>query len=104
MTETQNTEALASTYGMYGNRQDEFGYLCAESQAEIIDYCHALANLENYARGLEIVVVMPSGMVITRAMLDTEMAAVRAPRPTVIAPMTVTDPVYTGFYGVGHFA
>src|SRR5687768_12294359 len=88
MTETQNIEALAATYGMYGNRQDEFGYLCAESQAEIIDYCHALANLENYARGLEVVMVMPSGTVITRAELDAEMAAVRAPRPTTLAPLT----------------
>jgi hypothetical protein len=104
MTETQNTEALAATYGMYGNRQDEFGYLCAESQAEIIEYCHALANLENYARGLQVAVIMPSGTVITRAELDAEMTAARAPRVATLAPMTTTDPMYTGFYGVGHFA
>ena len=28
-----------STYGEYGNRQNEFSYLCAESQAEIVEYC-----------------------------------------------------------------
>lgn len=86
MTETQNTEATI-TYGEYGNRQDEFGYLSPESQAEIISYCHAVALMMNEAHGTEVVMVTASGLVITRAMLGAEMAAARAPRPAVLAPV-----------------
>lgn len=53
---------------------------------------------------MQVVTVTASGLVITRAMLDAEMATARAPRPAVLAPMTLTDPTYTGFYGVMHFA
>jgi hypothetical protein len=90
MTETQNTEAAATTtYGEYGNRQDEFGYLSPESQAEIISYCHAVALLMDEARGMQVVTVTASGLVITRAMLDAEIAATRAPRPAAAAPVPV---------------
>ncbi len=117
-----------STYGEYGNRQNEFSYLCAESQAEIVEYCHAVALMMNTARGIlavgharrdrahaealemdsardaEVIVTMPSGVQITRGELAAEMAAARAPRTAAIVPMAITDPMYTGFYGVSHFA
>jgi hypothetical protein len=43
-------EGEMTEYGMYGNRQDEFGYLAEASQAEIVEYCHTIASLMDYAR------------------------------------------------------
>jgi hypothetical protein len=70
-----------SQYGMYGNRQNEFGYLCVESQIEIIEYCHALANLEATARELTVVTVTAGGFKITQAMIDAEIVATITARP-----------------------
>jgi hypothetical protein len=104
MTQT-STEALATTYGMYGNRQDEYGYLSADSQAEIVEYCHALANMMAEARKSIVVMVTAGGFKITQAMIDTEIVETAARRPVrTLAPMTTTDPFYTGFHGVSHFA
>lgn len=93
-----------STYSEYGTRQDEFGYLCSESQAEIISYCHGVALMMNAARSAAVVKVCVDGFEITQAMVDAEIAATAVPRVPTLAPMTTTDPFYTGFYGIGHFA
>jgi hypothetical protein len=104
MTQT-STEALATAYGMYGNRQDEFGYLSAESQAEIVEYCHAVANMMAEARKSIVVTVTAGGFEITQAMIDAEIVETAARRPMrALTPMTTTDPFYTGFHGVSHFA
>lgn len=41
----------SSAYGFYGSRQEEFSYLADTNQREIIEYCHAIGNLMNYAKG-----------------------------------------------------
>jgi hypothetical protein len=75
-------------YGMYGNRQDDFGYLSQVSQAEIIEYCHAIANLMNEAKNMvreieraKVVKVCADGFEITQGMIDDEIARTNAPRP-----------------------
>lgn len=100
------TSTEATEYGMYGDRQDEFSYLGPEPQAEIIRYCHGIALMMHEARGMAVVVTTTDGFEITRAMLDAEIAQTRAAQrlTRTLAPMTTTDPFYTGFHGVGHFA
>lgn len=50
------------------------------SQANM-DYAHAEAIKEDQERAAEVVQVMPSGLVITRGMLDEEIRAGKAFRP-----------------------
>ena len=86
--------AAIETYNMYGNRQDEFGYLPDWAQAEVVEYCHAMANLAEFARGMQVVTVTASGLRITRAMLDEEIRSTRIERPrTSVAyfPRSVTE-------------
>lgn len=65
------------TYNMYGTRQEEFDHLPDWAQAEVVEYCHTFANVTDYIRGLEVVQIMPSGLKITRAMLDEEIRSTR---------------------------
>lgn len=39
-------------FNMYGNRQDEYSYLTAESKADVVYYCHGLGLMMNGARTL----------------------------------------------------
>jgi len=55
------------------------------SQANL-DYAHAQAITEDQGRAAEVVQVMPSGLVITRGMLDEEIRASRAFRPAYTGP------------------
>lgn len=71
------------TYNMYGNRQQEFSYLPDWAQAEVVDYCHTIANLTETARGLEVVQIMPSGLRITRSMIDEEIRSTRRAQRTM---------------------
>jgi hypothetical protein len=91
MSDATNTATL---YGEYGNRQDEFGYLAPASQAEIIEHCHAIANLMNCAKDevreierAEVVTVTEGGFEITRGMVEDEIARSSAMR---------RDAVYSG--------
>jgi hypothetical protein len=74
-------------YGMYGNRQDQFELLATVNQTEIIEYCHAIANLMNAAKDItreieraEVVKVTSAGLKITRGMIEDEIACTRMPR------------------------
>lgn len=69
----------------YGTRQNEFSYLGERSQAEIIEINHVEALMMDAARGMATVVVTPSGLRITRDMLDQEIRATRTPRPATAA-------------------
>jgi hypothetical protein len=78
-------------YGMYGNRQDTFGYLGEVSQHEVIEYCHAIGNLMNYAKDqvreierAKVVTVCADGFEITQGMIDDEIARTYAPRPASV--------------------
>jgi hypothetical protein len=64
----------------YGTRQDEFGHLFPEWQAEVIEINHAEALMMNEARGMAVVMVTGSGLRITREMLDSEMRCAREAR------------------------
>lgn len=67
----------------YGTRQDEFSYLGPIGQAEIIAINFAEALMMDTARGMAVVTVTASGLVVTRDMLDAEIRAARAPRAVV---------------------
>lgn len=69
----------ASNFNFYGFRQDEFSCLPAYAQAEVVEYCQAIANMMNYARGLEVIHVCADGFKITRAMVEQEIRETRAP-------------------------
>jgi len=69
----------ASNFNFYGFRQDEFSWLPAYAQAEVVEYCHAIANMMNFARGLEVVQVCADGFKITRAMVEQEIRENRNP-------------------------
>lgn len=62
-----------------------FQYLCPTSQAEVIAAAHAEALMMDTARGMAVVTVTATGLRITRAMIDTEIRATRAPRPAIYA-------------------
>lgn len=69
-----------------------FQYLCSASQAEVIAADHAEALMMDTARGMLTVTVTTSGLRITQAMLDEEIRATRAPRPTIYtgpAPLVI---------------
>lgn len=66
-------------YGEYGKRQDEFGYLGPVSQREIIEHCHAIANLMNEAKDIvrdieraEMIPVNTMATTVTRKLLAGE--------------------------------
>lgn len=61
-----------TAYSAYGHRQDDFGYLSPESQAEIIEHAYAIASLMNYARDLEVVKEYTDGSTITVGDVWTE--------------------------------
>lgn len=82
MTEEMSTEAR--NFNMYGFRQEEFSWLPAYAQTEVVEYCHAIALMMDYAKSLETVQVMSSGTVITRGMLDDELRATRAHQATPV--------------------
>lgn len=87
-------EMVASQYNMYGNRQDEFDALTKgspELRQNIVDYCHAIADLMNYAKDqireterAKVVTVCADGFEITQGMIDDEIARTNAPRPTAV--------------------
>ena len=105
MTEKQISEMDATTrYSAYGYRQEQFSYLCERSQREIIEHAHALANMMNEARDMRVVKICDDGYVITSGMVWAEIRQSRTSRATVLPPMTLTDPMYTGYHGVMHFA
>jgi hypothetical protein len=82
---------MITEYGMYGNRQDDFGYLAEVNQREIVEYCHAIGNLMNYAKDqvreierAKVVTVCADGFQITQGMIDDEIARTYAPRPASV--------------------
>lgn len=65
----------------WATKQTDFPYLTAAAQAEVISYDHAEALMMDQARGMVTVTTTPSGLRITRAMLDEEIRSTRVERP-----------------------
>lgn len=94
MNDMDELEMTASQFNMYGNRQDEFDSMVKYSpglREEIVDYCHAIANLMNYAKDrvreterAKVVTVCADGFEITQGMIDDEIARTSAPRPPTV--------------------
>lgn len=104
MTENEIQMDPITAYSAYGYRQEEFGYLCDASQQQIIDHAYDVASMMNQAMDSQVVKVCADGYRITSGEMWAEIRATMAPRTVTLVPMTTTDPMYTGFYGVGHFA
>lgn len=95
-----------STYGEYGTRQAEFGYLAEASQAEVVGYCHTIALMMNDARDLladsTVVTVTTAGLVITRGDVRREVArTVERPTASASAQLGAHFPGWHGLTELG---